>query len=77
MRDAARAAKMAEDEVALEKPKGLAEKEATRRAATGHSGRTSTQRKKLYTGLVRGKQARSSAYRKKPRAELQKSNQVR
>jgi hypothetical protein len=39
MYDAARAAEMAEDEVALEKPKDLAEKEAARRAATGHAGK--------------------------------------
>jgi hypothetical protein len=35
MRSKARAAEMAEGEVALEKLKGLAEKEAARKAATG------------------------------------------
>ena len=38
MRGAARAAEMAEEEVALEKPKGLAEKAAARKAATGQAG---------------------------------------
>jgi hypothetical protein len=35
MRSKARAAEMAVEEVALEKPKGFAEKEAARKAATG------------------------------------------
>jgi hypothetical protein len=39
MRDAARAAEMAEGEVALEKLKDLAGKEAARRAATGQAGK--------------------------------------
>jgi hypothetical protein len=39
MRGAARAAEMTEEEVALEKLKGLAEKEAARRAATGKAGK--------------------------------------
>jgi hypothetical protein len=39
MRDAARAAEMTEEELALEKLKDLAGKEAARRAATGHSGK--------------------------------------
>ena len=38
MRGAARAAEMTEEDVALEKPKGLAEKEAARKAATGQAG---------------------------------------
>jgi hypothetical protein len=38
MRGAARAAEMTEEEVALEKLKGLAEKEAARKAATGQAG---------------------------------------
>jgi hypothetical protein len=39
IRDAAHAAEMIEEEVALEKPKDLAEKESARRAATGHAGK--------------------------------------
>jgi hypothetical protein len=39
MREPARAAEMAEEEVALEKRKGLAEKEAARKAATGQAGK--------------------------------------
>ena len=39
MGDAARAAEMTKEEVALEKRKGLAEKEATRRAASGQAGK--------------------------------------
>jgi hypothetical protein len=39
MRGAARAAEMAEEEVVLEKRKGLAEKEAARRAVTGQAGK--------------------------------------
>jgi hypothetical protein len=39
MRGAARAAEMTEEEVALEKRKGLAEKEAARRAATGQASK--------------------------------------
>ena len=39
MRGAARAAEMAEEEVALEKRKGLAGKKAARRAATGQAGK--------------------------------------
>jgi len=39
MGDAARAAEMTKEEVALEKRKGLAEKEAARKAATGQAGR--------------------------------------
>jgi membrane protein involved in colicin uptake len=39
MGDAARAAEMTKDEVALEKWKGLAEKEAARKAATGQAGK--------------------------------------
>jgi hypothetical protein len=39
IRDAARAAEMAEEEVALEKPKELVEKEAARKAATGQAGK--------------------------------------
>ena len=38
MGDAARAAEMTKEEVALEKRKGLAEKEASRKAATGQAG---------------------------------------
>ena len=38
MGDAARAAEMTKEEVALEKRKGLAEKEAARKAATGQAG---------------------------------------
>jgi hypothetical protein len=38
MRGAARAAEMTEEELALEKLKGLAEKEAARKAATGQAG---------------------------------------
>jgi hypothetical protein len=38
MRGAALAAEMAEEEVALEKPKGLAGKKAARKAATGQAG---------------------------------------
>jgi hypothetical protein len=38
MRGAARAAEMTEEKVALEKRKGLAEKEAARKAATGQAG---------------------------------------
>jgi hypothetical protein len=38
MRGAARAAKMTEKDVALEKLKGLAQKEAARKAATGQAG---------------------------------------
>jgi hypothetical protein len=38
MRGPARAAEMTEEEVALEKPKGLAEKAAARKAATGQAG---------------------------------------
>jgi hypothetical protein len=38
MRGAARAAEMTEEEVALEKLKGLAEKEAARKAASGQAG---------------------------------------
>jgi hypothetical protein len=38
MGDAARAADMTKEEVALEKRKGLAEKEAARKAATGQAG---------------------------------------
>jgi hypothetical protein len=41
MRDAARAAEMTEEEVALEKPKDLAEKAAARMAATGQEARPS------------------------------------
>jgi hypothetical protein len=43
MRGAARAAEMAEEEVALEKRKGLAEKEAARRAATGQAGKNKSE----------------------------------
>ena len=39
MGDAARAAEMTEEKVALEKPKGLAEKAAARRAATRQAGK--------------------------------------
>ena len=39
MGDAARAAEMTKEEVALEKRKGLAEKEAARKAATGQAGK--------------------------------------
>ena len=39
MREAARAAEMTKEEVALEKRKGLAEKEAARIAATGQAGK--------------------------------------
>ena len=39
MRGAARAAEMTEEELALEKLKGLAEKEASRRAATGQASK--------------------------------------
>ena len=39
MGDAARAAEMTKEEVALEKRKGLAEKEAARRAASGQAGK--------------------------------------
>jgi hypothetical protein len=39
MGDAARAAEMTKEELALEKRKGLAEKEATRRAASGQAGK--------------------------------------
>jgi hypothetical protein len=39
MRDAAHAAEMTEEEVALEKPKDLAEKEAARKPATGLAGK--------------------------------------
>ena len=38
MGDAARAAEMTKEEVALEKRKGLAEKVAARKAATGQAG---------------------------------------
>jgi hypothetical protein len=38
MRGAARAAEMTEEEVALEKPKGIAEKAAARKASTGQAG---------------------------------------
>jgi hypothetical protein len=38
MGDAARAAEMAKEKVALEKRKGLVEKEAARKAATGQAG---------------------------------------
>jgi hypothetical protein len=39
MRDASRAAETTEEEVALEKLKDLAEKEAARKAATGRAGK--------------------------------------
>ena len=39
MGDAARVAEMTKEEVALEKRKGLAEKEAARRAVTGQAGK--------------------------------------
>jgi hypothetical protein len=39
MRGAALAAEMTEEEMTLEKLKGLAEKEAARRAATGQAGK--------------------------------------
>jgi hypothetical protein len=46
MRDAARAAEMTEEEVALEKLKALAEKQPRARPQRGKQARSSTQREK-------------------------------
>ena len=70
MRGAARAAEMAEEEVALEKLKGLAEKQPRARLQRGKQARPSAQQKKPRARLQRGKQARPSAQQKKPSAGL-------
>jgi hypothetical protein len=77
MRGAARAAEMTEEDVALEKLKGLAEKKPRARLQQGKQARPSAYRKKSRARLQRGKQARSSAYRKKPVARLQRGKLAR
>ena len=60
MRGAARAAEMTEEDVALEKLKGLAEKKSRTRLQRGKQARSSAQQKKPSAGLLWGKRTRTS-----------------
>jgi hypothetical protein len=77
MGDAARAAEMTKKELALEKRKGLAEKEAAPEAATGQAGTVKRAAGEAARKAATGQQARSNAQQKKPRAKLQRGKQAR
>jgi hypothetical protein len=71
MSDAARAAEMTKEEVALEKRKGLAEKEAARKATTGQAGTVKRSRRSRALGCIGGSgqgQARSRRSQTKRKA---------
>jgi hypothetical protein len=85
MRYAARAAEMTEEEVALEKPKGLAEKAAARKAATGQAGKDKraaeeakrwaatgqADKDKHVAGEAKRWAATGQAQREKPRSQIE------
>jgi hypothetical protein len=76
MRGATRAAEMTEEDVALEKLKRLAEKEAARKAAAGRAGTVKRAAGEVARKASTGKQARPSAQQKKPSAGLQRGKRT-
>jgi hypothetical protein len=77
MHEAARAAEMTEEEVALGKLKGLAKKQKRARLQRGKQARPSAYLKKPRARLQRGKQARTSAQRKITSAGLLRGRRAR